>query len=381
MAERKIKLAVRDLRRTLQFIFTVEFWRMTVLWPLSLLLSCYLLISQRISSNKPRKYPRLKCRSMMPTAAKNPVCVITGATSGLGAAAARALSREGFFVILVGRSSNLLSKAMFEIREQNENAQLEAFVADMASFSSIMKFKVSLQQWLLENDMHPSVQLLVNNAGILATSCRITTDALDEMMATNYVGAFCLTKVLLPLLMDSPVPSRVVNVTSFTHRNVHAMQVDKEFFSVKSFSKLEQYPFARIYEYSKLCLLMFSYELHRKLSLMDSSCQLSINAADPGVVRTNIMHEVPSCLSGLAFLVLKLVGLLQSPESGVHSILDAALAPPDASGLYFYGGKGRTIDPSALSLDPRLAERLWTASSDLFLELKLKLASNKTSTS
>ncbi|GAB2220605.1 hypothetical protein Droror1_Dr00008266 [Drosera rotundifolia] len=272
--------------------------------------------------------------------------------------------------IAVGRSSELLSNTMLEIREQNENAQLKAFVVDMASFSSITKFKVSLQQWLLENDMHPSAQLLINNAGILATSSRITSCGLDKMMATNYFGAFCLTKVLLPLLMSSPVPSRIVNVTSFTHRNVYDVQVDNMFFCEKQFSKSKQYPFTQIYEYSKLYLLLFSHELHSQFSTMDYRCPVSINAADPGVVRTNIMREVPSFLSSLAFFALKLLGLLQCPDSGVSSILDAALAAPDASGLYFYGGKGWTIDPSALSLDPKLQKKLWTISSDLFKELK-----------
>lgn len=83
------------------------------------------------------------------------------------------------------------------------------------------------------------------------------------------------------------------------------------------------------------------------------------------------MREVPSCISHMAFMVLKLLFLLQSPEKGVSSILDAALAPPEISGVYFFGGKGRTVKSSALSYNTKLAEKLWTTSCDLFLKLCL----------
>lgn len=108
---------------------------------------------------------------------------------------------------------------MAEIKKQNKDAQLKAFEVDISSFQSVSKFRNSLEQWLLDSDLHSSIQLLVNNAGILATSSRPTIEGFDRMMATNYMGAFSLTKLLLPLLRNSPVPSRVVNVTSFTHRS------------------------------------------------------------------------------------------------------------------------------------------------------------------
>lgn len=69
---------------------------------------------------------------------------------------------------------------MSEIRKQNEEVHLKAFEVDLSSFSSIMKFKYSLEQWLLDSDMHPSIQLVINNAGILATSSRLTTEGHDQ---------------------------------------------------------------------------------------------------------------------------------------------------------------------------------------------------------
>lgn len=347
-----------------------------MLWTLSLLLSYLQLLTETLFSRKPiASYPRCSPSSPPPststTKTRLPVCIITGATSGLGAAAAYSLSMEGFFVVLVGRSSNLLSEVMTDIKRQNDNAHLKSFQVDLSSFVSILKFKSSFEQWPLDSDLHSSVQLLINNAGILATSFRSTTEGFDQMMGTNYLGAFSFTKVLLPLLENSPVPSRIVNVTSFTHRTVSGIQVDKETISGKLFSRSKRYPYARIYEYSKLCLLLFSYELHRQFGVTGRSCPVSIIAADPGVVKTNIMREVPTCLRYVAFLVLNLLGLLQSPESGVRSVVDAALAPPEISGVYFFGGNGRTANSSALSYETKLAKELWATSCDLFLELQL----------
>ncbi|XWS53460.1 hypothetical protein CRYUN_Cryun10bG0003400 [Craigia yunnanensis] len=359
---------INELKEALRFVLSVEFWRMAVFWSISLLTSYFQLYTKRFFSSKAQSYPR--CHPPISESLR-PVCVITGATSGLGASAAHAISREGFYVVLVGRSSHLLSKIMTEIKTQNEDARVKAFEVDLSSFQSILEFKGSLQQWLLDCKMHSSVQLLINNAGILATSHRFTPEGYDQMMATNYIGAFCLTKFLPPLLKRSPVPSRIVNVTSFTHGSVFDVQVDKESVSGTRFLRSEQYEFARIYEYSKLYLLLFSYELHRHLGLMDKPCHVSVTASDPGIVKTNIMREVPHCLSYLAFEVLKLLGLLQSPENGVSSILDAALAPPEASGEYFFGGEGRTVSSSMLSKNAKLAKELWTVTYKLFLEASL----------
>ncbi|KAG4210591.1 hypothetical protein ERO13_A02G057200v2 [Gossypium hirsutum] len=381
---------IKELKEAFRFAASISFWRMAVFWTISLFISYFHLHTNWIFSRRLQSYPR--CHPPI-SESLTPVCIITGAASGLGAAAAHALSREGFFVVLVGRSSHLLSKIMTEIKTQNKGAHVKAFVVNLASFQSILEFKSSLQQWLLDCKLHCSLQLLINNAGILATSSRTTPEGYDHyqtgchdpflnlnnpnlptakrMMGTNYIGPFCLTKLLLPLLKRSPVPSRIVNVTSFTHRSVFDVQVDKESVSGTRFLRSEQYPFARLYEYSKLFLILFSYELHRQLGLMDQPYHVSVNAADPGSVRTNIMREVPSCLSSLAFQVLKSLGLLQSPKNGVSSLIDAALAPPEASGVYFFGGKGRTVDSSVLSHNTKLAKELWDISDNLFMEASL----------
>ncbi|GAV77358.1 adh_short domain-containing protein [Cephalotus follicularis] len=383
-------MKMKEMKEAVKFVWTVEFWRMGVLWTLSLLSSYFHFFFFSPPRNSKSSYPRT-CPPHNSTSTSTirtpPVCVITGASSGLGAAAAFDLSMEGFYVVLAGRSTQALLETMTDIKTRNKDAYLIVFHLDISSFQSIFKFQASLQQWLLDSNLHCSIQLLINNAGILATSSRITAEGYDEMLGTNYIGAFSLTKALLPLLENSLVPSRIVNVTSFTHRNddwiklfpsVYCAKMDKDTVAGKCFLSLKQYPCAYIYQYSKLCLLLFSYELHRQLALMGELHHVSVIAADPGVVETNIMREVPLCISRVTFIVLKLLGLLQSSKKGVSSILDAALAPPEISGVYFFGGKGRTINSSALSYNTKLAKELWTTSCDLFSESQL--ASNKTST-
>ncbi|KAL3833597.1 hypothetical protein ACJIZ3_008333 [Penstemon smallii] len=161
-----------------EFIFTLQFWRMAVLWTISLIFSHLKLFSKTFLSPKSKFSPKI--RSFTSSSMAMPLCIITGATSGLGAAAAHALSNEGFFVVIVGRSSEGLSKVISNVKSRNNDACVKAFQVDLSSFKSIVKFKTSLEQWLLDSNMHCSVQLLINNAGILATSCRLTSEGYDQ---------------------------------------------------------------------------------------------------------------------------------------------------------------------------------------------------------
>uniref|UniRef100_A0A0E0M053 Uncharacterized protein n=1 Tax=Oryza punctata TaxID=4537 RepID=A0A0E0M053_ORYPU len=360
----------------LRMVCSWEFWRMAVLWTISLLYSYILLFIRRGGGGAP--VPR-RCRRPMPEPDDDagrclrPICVITGATSGLGKAAAVALAQEGYHVVL-GES-----RTVQEIRNRQSDAYLEAFQVNLSSFKSIKKFETSLKQWIQDANMEHSIQLLVNNAGMLAKSYRITEDGFDEMMQANYIGPFVLTNILLPLLKNSSTPSRVVNLTSFTHRCVSEINLSEKGLSGVRFghwSARRSYPLASTYEYTKFCLLMFSYELHRQLHL---SSDVSVMAADPGVVQTGIMRELPPSLSWFAHSVLRLLNLLQQPDTGVGAVLDAALAPPEASGKYFFGGKGRTIRSSQLSYDVEVAKKLWAESLALFNELQIRECELRTS--
>ncbi|KAJ3709367.1 hypothetical protein LUZ61_013072 [Rhynchospora tenuis] len=349
----------------LRMVFSWQFWRMALLWTGSILFSHLLMFFS--SSTWPSPSPGAGAGRGGGGSAR--ICVVTGATSGLGKAAAIQLARHRYHLILAGRNPELLIQTVQEIKQLgHNNCLVEPIQLDLSSFVSIYNFQLSLKQRLSDLGFHHSIQLLVNNAGILANSFRETPDGFDEMMATNYIGTFVLTTLLMPLLNNSPVPSRVVNVTSFTHRCVFDLDVYEVLYARR---KGQNYPCASTYEHSKLCLLLFSYELHRRLHL-EPTCHVSVMAADPGVVETNIMRELPLFISRFSLLVLRILCLLQPPEIGVNSIIDASLAPPEASGKYFFGGKFRTIESSSLSGDTELAEKLWSASSAIFKEMESK---------
>ncbi|XP_052112847.1 uncharacterized protein LOC107475995 isoform X4 [Arachis duranensis] len=290
---------VKELWRTLLFLFSIQFWRMGLLWTFSIVFSHHQLIKDFFCSQRPKSYYRCS-PCVVPV---RPVAVVTG---------------------------NIWPGILYCLRT--------------------FQRRICCCAWRKER----------SKLGI-----EMRTSKLFRMIGTNYIGAFVLTNLLLPLLESSNVSSRIVNVTSFTHRNVTDMQVDDRTVSGKRFLSYMQYPYANIYEYSKLFLLLFTFELHRQLRLREKSHQIFVAAADPGVVQTNILREVPSLLSLSAHFVLKYLGLLQSPEYGVSSIIDAALAPPGTSGAYFFGGIGRTIEPSILSRDAGLALKLWETTSNL----------------
>lgn len=215
--------------------------------------------------------------------------------------------------------------------------------------------------------------LAILTTGCLAASQRWTEDGFDFMMASNYLGPYILTCQLLPVLQRSSPQARIVNVVSFTHRAVRSLGTTELQFAQGSLEKLgttEWYHLARIYETSKLYLTLFSYELHHRLSCnMENHSYMSVIAADPGAVSTNILREVPNWLAQLSRVVLSLLGLLQLPSTGASAVLAAATAPWDVSGRYFFGTQGLSCKSSSISYDRILSQRLWDATESVCKEV------------
>jgi len=198
-------------------------------------------------------------------------------------------------------------------------------------------------------------------AGILAASQRWTEDGFDVMTASNYLGPYILTHELLPLLQKNAPQARIVNLVSFTHRASNRNQIDlTQLLSGGIRLNRNIYPLAKIYETSKLFMILYSYELHRQ----NLNC-VSVMAADPGAVSTSIMRELPSWLAHLSNIVLGLLGLLQSPTAGAKAVVASALAPWEVSGKYVFGNQGLFCKSSAITYDAQLGRRLWEVSESL----------------
>ncbi|KAG6558295.1 hypothetical protein Mapa_000045 [Marchantia paleacea] len=335
------------------------FWTLAVIYSYAQLLHQKVFRSGIIFSRSPR----------IATEGARLVCIVTGASSGIGKATAEALAVHGYHVIVAGRARTRLLEVVESLKRKHENVSLEALELDLCSVSSILSFADQVKSMLQASEGSKALQLLVNNAGMLAGSHRCTETGSDSMITSNYLGPYLLTQQLLPHFHRGSPRARIVNVTSFTHRCVRAGNVDEKQLARGSLAnfRLQKgwYSVAQVYENSKLCLLLFTYELHRRLHAGTDSFKLSVMAADPGIVRTNIMRELPNALVSFTYFVLSILRLLQDPSDGSEAVVDAALAPEGLSGEYFFGGSGRIVRSSALSYDTILAKHIWRISSSI----------------
>ena len=282
------------------------------------------------------------------------VGVVTGASSGLGLATALELARAGATVVLACRDASRGASAEAQIRQEVPRADLEVRVLDLADLASVRAFAAAWQQPL---------DLLVNNAGVMATPPRLTADGFELQIGTNHLGHFALTGLLLPALVDRP-GARVVTVSSLAHRRGVI-----NFDDLQSRRSYHRWP---AYAQSKLANLLFTAELDRRL---DGHPAIAV-AAHPGFASTNLQTTGPlmSGHSRLSEAVLRAGTRLvsQSAAQGAWSTLYAATAPDVRGGEFFgptgvFGTRGRPgrSSRSEAAKDRATAERLWLVSAEL----------------
>jgi retinol dehydrogenase-12 len=267
---------------------------------------------------------------------KGKVCVVTGATSGIGAAAA--LARLGATVVLVGRDRGRTEAAAAEIGSVRGSPP-RAEVADLASLEQVRGLAGRLAG--LER-----IDVLVNNAGLVLGERRITPDGFEYVFALNHLAPFLLTSLLLPKLTAS-APARVVTVTSDAHS---AARLDL------SDPNLERrWDSWRSYANSKLANILFTRELARRLD----GTGVTANCAHPGVVRTGFGREARPLLK-LGVTIAR--PFMLSPERGADTIVYLASSPDVADQTGGYYVKRQRREPSAAARDDAAARQLWELS-------------------
>jgi NAD(P)-dependent dehydrogenase (short-subunit alcohol dehydrogenase family) len=280
--------------------------------------------------------------------------VVTGATGGLGYEAARALSRAGAEVILTGRDDQKGRLAVENISREATGAKVSYEHLDLASLASVADFAQRMQA-------RQSLDLLINNAGVMALPRRQTTaDGLEMQFGTNHLGHFALTARLMPLLRRASRPG-VVSVSSLAHRT--------GFIDFDDLQGARVYSPWKAYGQSKLATLMFALELQRRSDA--AGWNLISNAAHPGFARTNLFASGPGGLLSLATdFAAPLFG--QSAADGARPILFAATNPNAKPGAYYGpGGFGELRGSPARALimpqarDAAAAARLWEVSEKL----------------
>jgi retinol dehydrogenase 14 len=271
------------------------------------------------------------------------ICLITGATSGIGKATAMGLANMGASVVMVGRDRGRGEAALAEIKEKSGNTSVDLMLADVSSQEQLRRLADEFKE------AYPRLDVLINNAGVFRSKRITTADGLEMTFAINHLAYFLLTNLLLDVLKAS-APSRIVNVSSGDHGN-----------GTIDFDDLQGekgYKGAKAYSQSKLANVLFTYELARRLE----GTGVTANCLHPGVVRTNFGSGVSGVFG---FMVRALRPLMKSPEKGAETSIYLASSPEveSLSGRYFV--KKAEARSSDVSYDERLARRLWEVSAEL----------------
>ena len=275
------------------------------------------------------------------------ICLVTGATSGIGAATALALAQLGATVIVVGRDPKKCSASVEAIRSSSGNAGVEQMLADLSVQSEILRLARHFKE------KYRRLDVLINNAGARFLSRSLSADGLEMTFALNHLGYFILTNLLLKELLTS-THGRIINVCSEAHRGCRGIDFE-------DLQGVQSYQGKDAYAQSKLANLLFTYELARQLD----GTGLTVNALDPGNVWTNFSrnngwlswarHIMGSLRSG------RLVGPREGASTGVY--LASSPEVQGISGKYF--SQGNMVASSELSYDVAAARRLWDVSLDL----------------
>lgn len=271
------------------------------------------------------------------------ICLVTGANSGIGKAAALSLANLGARVILVSRDWQKGKAAQSEIKKRSKNELVDLLTADLSSIESTKK----LADDVIAN--YSRLNVLVNNAGVFLSKRSLTINGIETTFATNHLGYFLLTNSLLKLMKKS-APARIINVASSAHQSASIN------FSDLNFER--GYSGYRAYAQSKLANILFTYELARRIA----GSGVTANCLHPGLVATNLGKDKPNLFRWLINLFKPLT---KKPARAANDLVYLALSRDmeGVNGKYFINKKQRQSSP--LSYDEQLAKKLWQTSEHL----------------
>jgi NAD(P)-dependent dehydrogenase (short-subunit alcohol dehydrogenase family) len=280
------------------------------------------------------------------------VCIVTGATAGIGQAAALLLAQRGATVVGVGRNPTKNENSTRLIMEQTGNSSVEYMLADLSSQNEI---RALAQQFQTKYDR---LDVLVNNAGATFGERLKSVDGIEMTFALNHLGYFLLTNLLSDIL-EASAPSRVINVSSSLHK------LGKLNFDDIPFKN--GYARSKAYQRSKLANIAFTYELARHFS----NQKVTANAMNPGLVATNVGQSAGGISAKMKGFVDKIAGL--TPEEGAQTIIYMATSAElfGVSGRYFV--KEKSIPSAKISYDLDFCRQLWDVSERLVDQQEMKV--------
>jgi len=275
----------------------------------------------------------------------NKTVVISGATNGIGKAAAIELSKENPKLLFTYRNQSLADEVLAEIKDISPNTQVQSVYCDFSDQDSIKKCTNEI------NDLCANIDVLINNAGVVNTSYHETGEGIENTFAVNHLGYFLFTNLLLQKLKGDD-ETRIVNVSSAAHSFVKKMQWEDINYKNNFGQGL------RSYGQSKLANLLFT----RYLAIKLSTDNISVNAIHPGGVNTSLGSQNKAWYSKPLRLILK--PFFRSPLKGAESIIYLATKQDDGvTGEYFVDSK--IHKSSAYSKNLEEAHKLWDLSEKL----------------
>ncbi len=269
---------------------------------------------------------------------KGKICLVTGATSGIGLATALGLAQRGATVVVAARDPERAAAAVARIADETGNASVGSLLADLSVQADVRRLA---QEYA---DSYPRLDVLINSAGAFFHQHQQSVDGIEMTLALNLLAPFLLTKLLLPRLRTS-APARIINVSSSMHRVARIDFDDLE---------CEQgYVRTKAYGRSKLGLVLLTYEFARRLN----GDGITANALDPGFVATNIISGNSRRWWRLFQSVANLVAT--SPQQAAQTIVHLASSPElvNTTGQYFKRAESALSSPA--SYDQEAAQCLW----------------------
>jgi retinol dehydrogenase 12 len=264
--------------------------------------------------------------------------LLTGATRGIGRAAAIEFARQGVELALVGRDSERVEAVALEARATGGGAPVHEHVADLMLMADVRALAADVRE------RYSHIDVLANNAGALFASRKQTSEGFEQTFALNHLAPFLLTN----LLRDRLAGGRVVTTASDAHK---AGRLDLD-----DLQSENSYAAMRVYGTSKLCNILFTRELAKRAP------ELHANCFHPGVVRTGFGKND----NGLWKLLTTIGGpFFRSPERGARSLVWLALAEQAADLTGEYVQDEKVLHPSPQAQDEALAEGLWERSAEL----------------
>lgn len=275
---------------------------------------------------------------------EKPICLITGATEGIGKVGAAELARKGFAVVLVARNATKAESVANQIVASTGNRDVDYVIADLRSFAQLHRLAEMFTR------RYPKLDVLINNAGIFMPQRMMTEDGYETTFQVNYLSQFYLTHLLLGELKKSQ-QGRIINLTSSVYR---AGRFDPD--NLQSEHRFSTFG---AYAASKLLVLLFTIELASRLR----TTRVTANAVHPGIVRTHMMLRAPGFYRAISYAALPLS--LSANEGAASSVFLASVPElADVSGQYFSRAKLKKVKTTFNTQENR--NLLWTLSMNAF---------------